>query len=478
VSDYYKFITQQSLSPRKPKVVTGPDSVEAIEHLIKTTPEVVHYDLETTGLSFQDIHQEVTTIGIATPTFLIGIDLLDVDKDSLASLWKWLSVQKLGGFNLSFDLAWPWREEIGEGRVEPNVKELDIVSDTALWFRLLATEGHPQQSHNLETLVDKVLGWPEEFQQKAWLKEALIRHNIKKKDMWRLALAEPKRYTAYCALDAEASLQADKVFKALLEDWHFTGLTGYHDMILGPKIKRTIKETCYGIKIDRERIKKNIQLVKERMISLEAKAYSHPKFAGGIEEFTRQKLEKQHELKFNVKKTWAKKVDEPWNYPDIYRIHPTNIDKLPAWCKPFGGKFYKAELQFNITNKKAEWPRFNVNSTDDMKWLIYTYWLDNSQKIWYRNAAKPNYGGLVTITTPTGDKQVDLTASGALPTGGDILTLFGDIGQILNEYKSLKTLLNNFLEKFELASQRTGYIHAQSKILGTISGRASGGAST
>lgn len=468
--NYYKFIKPVQLEPREPHVAIGRhDTLKAIDWVCVQNPEVVHYDLETSGLNYHDPNQVITNVGLATSEWLVGIDLTEVTFDEAKPLWDWLARQKLGGFNLGFDLAWPFKDR--------DLGQLQVVSDTALWFKLLATESHYKQSYSLETLVRTVLGWPEKFQQKGWLSQMLQKHQIKKADMWKLALAEPHGYTIYCALDAEASLQAHDVFMDVLEHWGFQGLKNYHDTILIPKVKRNIRQTYHGIPVNRDKLARNIYWVKRRMIMLEAKALNHPDIQPALNVWTERKLRKQHQLTFNMKKEWAKAADKPWEQPDVYRLHiPANPDKLPKWCQDFGGKFYKPVTQFNISGQKSEWPRFNVNSPADMKWLIYEHWLDNKYDVWYRKRDNPKAGGLVTVTRNDKQYQLDLTDSGGLPTGGDILTLFGEIGAIINEYKQLDKLLRDFLMKFELASRSTGRIHPQGKVLGTISGRMSGGA--
>lgn len=476
---YYRFITKHSMTPREPRVAVGPEAIKAIEWVIKQSPEVVHYDLETTGLQYADPNQIITNVGLATPDWLVGLDLMHVPFELAQELWAWLGRQGLGGFNLGFDLAWPWRTPLGDGRVDPNVDNLNVVSDTALWFRLLATEGHYLQNYQLETLINDVLGWPPEYLQKDWLRQALSSRGFKKSEMWRLAIAAPQEYTRYCALDAEASLQAHSAFQEVLTKYGFEGLNEYHDSVLVPKIKRNIKACCFGIPVNREKLVRNLEWCHRRMLMLEAKALEHPEMKPLMDEYTQRKLEKNHTLRFNLKKKWAKAADEPWKYPDKYRIAYVSEEaarkKLPKWCQDFGGRFYETETQFTISNQASEWPRFNVNSIADMKWLLYTKWLDDNYEVWHRNPANPKAGGLLTIQVGGREYQLDLTKSGGLPTGGPILTLFGEIGSILDEYKSLQKLSGDFLEKFEAASRRTGYIHPQSKVLGTQTGRMSGG---
>jgi hypothetical protein len=476
---YYRFLTKQSLTPRQPQVAVGLDAIKAIEWIVQQNPTVVHYDLETTGLQYADPNQIITNVGLASPDWLVGIDLMQVPFELAQELWAWLGKQNLGGFNLGFDLAWPWRTPTGDGRVNPNVDSLKVASDTALWFRLLATEGHYLQNYQLETLISNVLGWPDEYLQKDWLKHALSSRGYKKSEMWRLAIAAPTEYTTYCALDAEASYQAHGVFQDVLKKYGFEGLNVYHDSILVPKVKRNIKACCHGIPINREKLIRNLEWCHRRMLMLEAKALAHPEMQPIMEEYTQAKLAKSHTLRYNMKKVWAKASDEPWKYPNKYRVayvdDPAKQANLPKWCREFGGKFYTTETQFTISNQAAEWPRFNVNSIADMKWLLYTKWLEDEYSVWHRNPANPKAGGLLTVRVAGKEYQLDLTKSGGLPTGGPILTLFGEIGSILDEYKSLQKLSGDFLEKFEAASRRTGHIHPQGKVLGTQTGRMSGG---
>ena len=474
---YYKFIRPRNLRPQEPKVAVGRESALAcVKWIVNTEPKTVHYDLETTGLVFSDPKQIITNVGLASELWCVGIDLIDLTFEEQKPLWDWLRQQKLGGFNLGFDLSWPWRQDLGNGKVDPCVDGLTVASDTSLWFRLLATEAHIRQRFDLGTLTADILGWPASYQQKGWLRSKLEQYQVKKDDMWKLALAEPEGYTIYCALDAEASYQADIVFAETRAEWEFEGLTRYHDAILVPKIKRNIKAACSGIPIDKEKLATNTEKVKRRMLRLEAEILNHPRIREAEKVWTENQLLQTYKLRPTLSKEWAKKEDKPWLHPDTYRIHiPANPDKLPEWLKEFGGKFYKPVTKFEVSGKNKEWPRFNFNSVATMKWLIYDLWLDNKRSLWYRNQDRPEYGGLVTVNVEGKDYTIDLTKTGGLPTGGDILSIFGDLGALINEYKGLQKLLGDFLIKYSDASNRDGSIHPQSKVLGTITGRMSGG---
>lgn len=479
-SDYYTFIKPVSVKPRDPEIYTERQSVLAkIDQIIQTIPRVVFFDLETTSLVYADPNQLITTVGLATDDWLVGLGLVELTPEELEPLWNWLARQKLGGFNLSFDLAWPWRTPLGDGRVNPNVSDKQIYSDTALWFRLLGTEAHFKQKYDLETAIEKILNWPTQYLQKHWLHKILVEHQLSKSKMYHLSLIDPENYTRYCALDAEASMQLHTAFSATLDFWKFGGLRDYHEQILAPNIKRSIVATCHGIPVDRTILARNIDWVNRRLVSLEAAILGDPLIAEHIQEFEQNKLEKTHKLGWNLRKIWAKASDKPWEDPKTWRLRyepdPQVREKLPNWCKEFGGKFFKPETRFTISKSSEEWPRLNVSSRIDMVWLIYDKLLEGKYDVWYRDPNKPKMGGLVNIWYHGKQYSVKLTESGSLPTGGDILNLFGSLGKNLKEYKVMQKLLGDFLKKFYIASKRTGYVHPQSKILGTVTGRNSAG---
>lgn len=452
--------------------------LRAINWITGQTPGAVFFDLETMGLSFEDINRKITNVGLATDDWVAGLSLVDLTEDEVLPLWDWLAEQQLGGFNLGFDLAWPWRIGTPDGRVKQNIDDLNIFSDVLLWFRLLATEAHFGQTHTLEELTKRVLGWPDADQQKSWLKDTLDHYKLGKDQMYRLSILEPLEYTRYCALDAEASFQGHKAMFYALKKHDLIRLGAYHDNILVPKIKRNIHQTCSGIRIDRPKLRRNLDWVHQRMAVLEAKMLAHPMMAEYAAQWELDAVEKTYALRPYLKKHWAKKSDEPWNHPDVWRLQlfpPERLAKEPKWVQEYGGRFYKPETKFSIKGAQSEWPRFNVNSANEMRTFIYEHLLGGKYKIWHRNPEKPEWGGLVTVWYNDREYQFDLTDAGAVPTGGDILSIFGEFGALLREYKKLQKLEGDFLSKYYEASARTGRIHPQTKILGTVTGRGAGG---
>lgn len=468
-NSYYRFIRPRQLMPRDPELYSGESAVEIIDWLQGQTPAVVHYDLETTGLAFHLQENIVTTIGLASPDWLIGIDLTDVPFTAQEKLWDWLAKQPLGGFNLGFDAAMPWG---------PDVTELNLKTDTLLWFRLLATEAHLGQDHTLETLVGRVLGWPAEFQQKAWLSGALRNHKASHAEMWKLALAEPDGYTRYCALDAEASLQAHDIFQETLVEHGFENLNDYFEQIVIPNIKRHIRATYNGIPIDRQLLERNTIWVKQQMSLVEAKLRAHSAVKDFIGEFERTKAASQHKVSVELKKRWVGQDEKPWLRPEQFMLHPADPATLPAWLREYGGKFYEPVKSVSLSRANdSKWPKFNWSSGVDMTALLYEHLLKDRHEIkQHENENRPGYLAVYIDAARTKTFTVDLTKSGALPIGGDILMLVGEVGRLIVEYKELETLLGNFLEKYEIASRKTGKIHAQTKLLGTVTGRMSGGA--
>jgi hypothetical protein len=108
-----------------------------------------------------------------------------------------------------------------------------------------------------------------------------------------------------------------------------------------------------------------------------------------------------------------------------------------------------------------------------MKYLIYDCWLGegNYQKVLYSSGR----GGHLEVTLRGQTYELELTKSMGLPSGGDILKLFGEVGQMISNIKKINKVLGDFLWKYHKASERTGSIHPSLKINGAATGRASGG---
>lgn len=467
----YVFINKRSLTPRTPKLAVGRSEAKAaIAGITSLSPpsEVVHFDLETVGLVAVDPMRVITNVGIACDDWCAGIDLTHLTPDEAQPLWDWLKQCKLGGFNLHFDIKWPWGSDISPPM---------IGCDTAIWFRWLATEQLKSHPHSLEQAIAEILGWPDELFQKSWLKDKLAEHGLKKDDMYKLSLLEPKGYTHYCALDAEASYQLERVLREDTDRHGFTQLwNDFSARVLPHKIYRNVQAEYFGIEIDRDQCFKWIVELQRESLLKEADILDHEMVKPHIEKWRSQKLVDTYTLRVSEKKHFAKKQDEPWLDITAWRFikaEESQLEKLPTWTRQFGGRFYKVEPVLSISGKTKPLPRFNFHSTDDMKWLIYDCWLgeENYEIIYY----KDNKPGHLDVRVDGTTYEIELTASGGLPTGGDILKLFGDVGQKINDIKRIHKVLGDFLWKYYNASARDGRIHPGLKINGAATGRAAGG---
>lgn len=463
----YIFIRKFYKTPRTPEVYVKRDDVfSCIEDLISSPPLPLHFDLETTGLQAEDDKRLITNIGLASEKFLIGLSLVDLYPEELLPLWQWLAKCKLGGFNLTFDLSWPWGASIP---VEA------VGFDTSVAFRYLATEALKSQPHSLEDAIEDVLAWPEEWMQKTWLKETLAKHEIKKEEMWKLSYLEEEGYTYYCALDAEASFQLEPCFKTIVDEHGPWDFYFYMNEVIPHKIMRIIEAQHHGIPIDRELCMEHIKAATTKALQLEHELLTHKDLIHLIEEWTELKKEKQYSFRVHESKEWAKKADEPWLDPETWRFMYCPDKKLHKWEEEWGGRFYKSVTKVVTSGTGTPYPRFNFSSPLDMKWLIYTKWLGEGTGNSYEMIEKYGRPVGVLVTLAGEDYELDLTDTGGLPTGGDILTLFGDIGKKINDYKSLMKMRGDFLVKFYNASERTGSIHAAIKIYGAATSRGSGG---
>jgi hypothetical protein len=463
----YMFLEKQSLTPREPLLATCRGEVlRAVDWLIQQPACNVHYDLETVGLEASDPMRLITNIGMASDGWLIGLSLIELTPLEVQPLWDWLKECKLGGFNLHFDIKWPWGNNISPSMIK---------CDTAVWYRWLATEALASQPHSLENAIESILGWPEENFQKSWLKEKLEEHGLKKDEMYKLSYLESEGYTRYCALDAEASLQLERYFTDRTKELGFWDVwNDFATRILPHKIYRNVQAEYHGIQVDRAKCMEWIVELQREALRQEAFILEHEMVKPHIDKWTKDKLAATFSLKVGEKKTYAKSSDEPWLDPVTWRFQPTeNINKLPAWSKPFGGKFYRVEPTFSISGKNKSLPRFNFHSTDDMKYLIYDCWIGegNYNKVLYDSGK----GGHLEVILNGEMYELELTKTMGLPSGGDILKLFGEVGQMISNIKKIHKVLGDFLWKYYKASERTGSIHPSLKINGAATGRASGG---
>lgn len=414
----------------------------------------------------------ITNVGLASEDFLVGISLVDLTPAECEPLWTWLKGCKLGGFNLTFDMAWPWGEDIS-----PDMYHFD----TAIAFRYLATEALVSQPHSLEAAIEDLLGWPEEMYQKSWLKEALSSHHLSKDEMWKLSILEPEGYTRYCALDAEASFLLEPYFTDIIQtkgpwDWE-----EYNGKILPHSIYRIIQAQHTGILVDRDKCMQWIEDIQKKALQLEGELMEDDKIRPYLEEYRQYKIDKAFKLSIKEKRVWAKKSDRPWLDLDTWRFEPFSSEekrnKASAWQKEYGGRFYKSETVIDVKGKNCPYPRFNFNSTDDMRWLIYDKWIGEGN--WRIKTFTPkgetNEIPMAVEVDVNGDSyELDLTKSKQTPTGGDILTLFGETGRKINDYKKLRKIAGDFLWKYYRASEIDGRIHPGLKIYGAATGRGAG----
>ena len=192
------------------------------------------------------------------------------------------------------------------------------------------------------------------------------------------------------------------------------------------------------------------------------------------------KLANEFSLNITEKKTYARKQDKPWLDLEKWRYSPFPPDKtakIPAWQQEFGGRFYMSETHLSVKGANKPYPRFNFNSVDDMKWLIYEKWIGEGNwkiKSFTPRGETKEIPYAVVVAVGGEDYDLDLTKTKGLPTGGDILKLFGEEGQMIADYKKLLKISGDFLQKFHKASELDGRIHTSLKIYGAATGRGAG----
>lgn len=377
--------------------------------------DILAIDLETTGLDASDLSCHITTVGLADAGQAVAFDYRTLTDEDRRYLFDRLRERKLTAFNVMFDAAWLWREvnllegrEIWDGR-----GWLNWECDTYALYFYVANEGFDNQKWSLESMQQDVLGWPDDGQ-KAWLKAALQRHGLTKDRMWELADREPEQFMRYCALDAEAHLQAyDELANQCrrLGDLG-KGIVKWHKLYLLNETRWLIQQQLRGISIDTERLERYAETLRAKIREGHETLAALPAVAAANET-----------LKQAYREQWA--AAEP---PQLTKTGKVSA-RWQAWAA-----------------KEHDYPTLNVDSPKQMAWLFFDV---------------------------LGYEPAKLTETGAPAVSKDVLPLYGEVGTTLAKIKKLQKELQ-YVDAC-LAVTRDGVLHPMMKNVGTVTGRLSAG---
>ena len=414
--------------------------------------EVVHIDLETTGLN--PLTDRIVTFGIATGEGCYAIDGSALDPSAAAALRKWLLGRALISYNAVFDMAFltTW---LGQA---PTVGGCSLTL-----FRMLSTEGYKGQRWSLEVAMTDILGW--ETTQKSWLTDALTKHKLKKCDMFRLAALEPEPFARYCALDAEASRQLHAYLMWFVEEHVDSWGPAVLDQYEGWKteIELLVEQELGGLHIDRPKLEAfNSQLFYD-ILKADGAVRCLPEVKKASKLWTAEATSRLiASMKARPTKRWATCLDDLQEPGVQWTFQASRSQKLQPWELEQGGRYYTQQ----VSTPKEQKLLLNFSSDDHVRWLLYGQLYPNVR------TGEPDRRGRCPFILTIGDKEyeLDATDSGRLPVDKAVMPVFGEVGKKLSEYNRL-TKLKGYVERALERSAGDGLIHPKFRTHGTVTGR-------
>jgi DNA polymerase I-like protein with 3'-5' exonuclease and polymerase domains len=456
------------LAPRPQQILLphAPTDREVDAALCSLGTEPVHLDFETTGLEVCDPEQRVVGIGLANSRGRVYLDVRHWREraDEWRAFFDWLNHVGYWAFNAGFDYAWCYRYA--------QARHTKLLGCTHVLFKLLANEGHPGQRHSLDTAMRQVLRWPES--QKDTLDALLIKHgitlqngNADKGRMSELADLEPIEFSRYCALDAEASWQLQQVLEPQARQstaWRFATREW------PCSIRLKCEAQWHGVRVEREKLAAFHADLSRRIDQTVVDLRAHPRLSPHIVEAETgwaAEAAKPHVTEARVKVTKAEVEErcQKGDHPEDWWFEPSQAKTLAKWQRELGGYWYYIKYTERPSTKKAK--SFNFESDHDLRWLLYARIYPNVAKDAERRIAKVQFEEGRSV-------EVNLTETGLVPVGKDILPALGEVGALLGKYNQL-TKLGSYVRSYLVISERDGRWHIDLRAHGAATGRWGGG---
>ena len=358
-------------------------------------------DFETYSL---DPRSDIRSVSFCNDHCCVAIDLLGISADIKQYIAEFIYSQELIAHNIMMEGAFLYE------RWEQHPK---YHCCTYGLYKMLSSEGYPEQRYGCKEAMMDVLGWTErnDIQLTNWL----IENN---KDKSQMSDAPWEILGPYNALDAAASWQLYKYFKSVLENNDWGGAVWeFHQVEFMNQVELLIEQQLSGMNIDvkkaveyGEKLDFDIDRMRKEFVEL-------PEVAPLVEEYQQQ----------IVNKLLAK---EPTRYKK-------DGETSARWYDWMG------QLQLQSTAID-----FNIDSPKQLAWLL---------------------GEGLGIDNPivTGKNET-------FSVGKKALKYFGDIGKFLAKYRKLRDKRKFVTSLINI--QEDGMFFPKVKSYGTMTGRASGGA--
>lgn len=318
-----------------------------------------------------------------------------------------------------------------------------------------------------------------------WIKDP---SNKARPDKSQMYLAPIEILGKYCVLDAEATyLLYDQFFLDILQ--HFPELKKFHENEFMYLLQTLCHQYLRGLRVDVEGLKEHRIDVLNQLEDTEKEIRLHPKCGKEISKWEKAKLN-VHLAKEPTKYKKQKKLGQE---PPKLRKDGQESKAWINWkikkeeIENAEPEFAKSWLQWDAKRKRIEDGlipafRFNLGSSMQLNWLLfeklYPYQIER-ESIPYTTTSRGQIG-VISILNDQGKKvHLDMTKTGTLPTGDVSLSQMGEVGELINRYKTLKKELNSFIDPY--ISQSRYYeeegiyaIHPGFIFPGTVTCRVSG----
>ena len=404
---------------------------------------VIAVDFETRGNDYSLPADETYIIGVGLAwdtgsCYLVPNDLSDSGWELLTHLLT--THRGLVAHNVYFDGGWI-RRDLG---VHAN-----WLACTYGLYMQCASEGWKGQKWGLKDAMIDVLLWhnTNETELDKWLVEnGYCKQNKapEKGEMWRAPASIIGRY---CTLDAEATylLYTEHLLPIVKR---FPKLADYHQQDFLPHVKIHIDQKIHGILTDRQQWLTYQEELLTKAADLDNEIVSHPLVAPHLAERTKEKhsifLQTEPERYIKQKKRqepekFTKKGDLSKNWIKWKELSEQPPKESQVWIK------WKEKEQAILSGKHKS-TRFNLQSGDHLRWLLYDK-LKNE----------------VLLLTKSGKPSVDKNALGAM----------GPVGALLK--KRIKLIKEaTYLKDYLAHTEKRNTIHPSFKMPGTVTGRLAG----
>lgn len=472
---------------------------------------LVALDYETKGNDPTHPDFQPVGVGLAWDTGRVYINLKNWSSDDIVLLHT--SLQELGqtvptvAHNVYFD-----------GGVYYRVMQqhLEWAACTYGLYKQLTSEGFPGQRYGLKNIQSEILCWTEtnEVDLDRWLIDNGHIRNVsttekqgytwypewadtegrwvapEKGEMWRAPSAILGKY---CMLDCEATYLLYKHILHPLRMEH-EALDEYHSMEFLHLVKKLIEQRAIGIVMDRDHLLDHQAELEKILQTTERELREYPETKEFIARFER-KIYKEHLSKEPPR---HKKLPVPPKEPKKYKKNGEISKSWKNWTeKILDPKYKRLEIRKDwlaweekrLLIKEGKHPdttlRWNINSGPQRIELLYNWyakghWREKTPHIPDPRGGKyPKQRGVIELERPDGRVvELEMTDSGALPTGKIALQQLGDVGEILLRYNAAKKeheYVTTYLELMRY-DEDTGLwtLHPSWNVPGTLTGRLGG----